>query len=81
MFLNHFQLLVRYDVGTKLLASFQQDKATHIYYHIQKWRRRKMLIRAYIPNEFLLEWFLKYLQPQNSKDVSLSRYSPKNRLL
>ena len=29
-FLNHFQLPVRYDVGTDLLSTFLQDKATHI---------------------------------------------------
>ena len=40
-FLNHFQLPVRYDVGTKLLSTFQKDKATHILDHIQEWRRRK----------------------------------------
>ena len=33
-FLNHFQLPVRYDVGTKLLSTFRQDKATHISDHI-----------------------------------------------
>jgi hypothetical protein len=30
------------------------------------------LIKAYIPPEFLLEWFLKYLLPYISKDVSTS---------
>ena len=34
-FLNHFQLPVRYDVGTELLSTFQQDKDTHISDHIQ----------------------------------------------
>ena len=33
-FLNHFQLPVRYDVGTELLSTFWQDKATHIFDHI-----------------------------------------------
>jgi hypothetical protein len=31
------------------------------------------LIKAYIPPEFLLEWFLKSLLPYISKDVSTSR--------
>jgi hypothetical protein len=35
VFLNHFQLLVRYDVGTELLANFEQTKADHISNHIQ----------------------------------------------
>ena len=57
-FLNQFQLLVCYDVGTKLLSTFQQDKTTHILDHIQEWRRWKQLIKDFIPPEFLLEWFL-----------------------
>jgi hypothetical protein len=69
VFLNHFQLPVRYDVGTKLLANFEQDKATHISDHIQEWRRRKSFIKAMVSPEFLLEWFLKYLPPYISKDV------------
>jgi hypothetical protein len=72
VFLNHFQLSVRYDVGIELLSAFRQDKATHISDHIQEWRRWKRLIKAYIPPEFLLEWFLKSLQPYISKDVSTS---------
>jgi hypothetical protein len=34
VFLNNFQLLVRYDVGTKLRAKFEQTKANHISDHI-----------------------------------------------
>ena len=71
-FLNHFQLLVRYDVGTELLSTFWQDKATHISNHIQEWHRQKRLIKSFIPPEFLLEWFLKLLLPYIAKDVSTS---------
>ena len=35
-FLNIFQLLVHYDVGTELLSTICQDKATHISDHIQE---------------------------------------------
>jgi hypothetical protein len=72
VFLNHFQLLVHYDVGIELMSTFRQDKSTHISDHIQEWCRRKRLIKAYIPLEFLLEWFLKSLLPNISKDVSTS---------
>ena len=72
-FLNHFQLPVRYDIGTELLLTFRQDKSTHIFYHIQEWRRQKRLIKNFIPPEFLLEWFLKSLLPYIAKDVSTSR--------
>ena len=71
-FLNHFQLPVRYDVGTELLSTFRQDKATHILDRIQEWHRWKWLVKAFIPLEFPLEWFLKSLLPYIAKDVSTS---------
>jgi hypothetical protein len=72
-FLNHFQLPVRYDVGTELLANFEQTKADHISDHIREWRHQKSLIKVPVPPTFLLEWFLKSLVPQLSKDVATSR--------
>jgi hypothetical protein len=45
VFLNHFQLPIRYDVGTKLLANFEQDKCMHIFNHIREWSRMKSLIK------------------------------------
>jgi hypothetical protein len=72
VFLNHFQLSVRYDADIELLLALRRDKATNISDHIQKWHKRKRLIKAYIPPEFLLEWFLKSLLPYISKDVSTS---------
>ena len=72
IFLNYFQLLVWNDVGIDLLSTFMQNKATHIFDHIQEWRRRKRMIKANIPPEFLLEWFLKSLFSYISKYVSTS---------
>ena len=72
VFLNHFQLLVWYDVGTYLLENFEQNNATHIFDHIWEWRRQKSLIKSTIPLKFLLEWFLKLVLPYISKDVSTS---------
>jgi hypothetical protein len=69
-FLNHFQLPVRYDVDTKLLAKFEQKKEDHISDHISEWRHRKSLIKVLVPPAFLLEWFLKSLIPQLSKDIA-----------
>ena len=71
-FLNHFQLLVRYDISIELFSTFCKDKATHISDHIQEWCRWKRLIKAFIPSEFLLEWFLKSLFPYIAKDISTS---------
>ena len=66
IFFNHFKFLVRYDVGTKLLLTFLQDKATHISDHIQEWWRQKRLIMANIRHKFLLEWF-----PESFYNVSV----------
>jgi hypothetical protein len=73
VFLNHFQLSIFYDTAIEILLAFRQEKSTLISYHIQEWHRQKRFIKAYIPLEFLLEWFLKPLQPYISKDVSTSR--------
>jgi hypothetical protein len=71
-FLNHFQLPVRYDANTKLLANFEQTKADHISDHIREWRCQKSLIKVPVPPTFLLEWFLKSLFPQVPKDIAMS---------
>jgi len=72
VFLNHFQLPIRYDADTKLLANFDQTKVDHISNHIQEWKGRKRLIKVKVPPSFLLDWFLKYLVPFASKDIETS---------
>ena len=71
-FLATFSFQFQYDFRTDLLSTFWKNKATHISNHIQEWRRQKSLIKATIPLEFLLEWFIKSLFPYISKDVSTS---------
>ena len=44
-FLTHYQLPIHYETGTKILSSFKQTKATHIFDHIHEWRRRRRLIK------------------------------------
>jgi hypothetical protein len=63
---------MRYNIVTKILANFKQITTDHISNHIQEWRRRKSLIKVPVPPAFLLEWFLKSLVPQLSKDVVTS---------
>jgi hypothetical protein len=72
VFLNHFQLSVHYDADIELMLALRQDKAPHISDHIQEFHRRKTLIKAYIPPEFLLEWLLMSLLPYILKDISTS---------
>jgi hypothetical protein len=38
-FLMHFQLPIRYEMGTKLLTSLRQITSVHIFDHIHEWRR------------------------------------------
>ena len=38
MFLQYFQLPVRYDEGVDILLSYHQNTATHITDHIHEWR-------------------------------------------
>jgi hypothetical protein len=52
-----------------LLANFTETKEDHISDHNQEWRCQKSLIKVPVPPAFLLEWFLKSLVPQLSKDV------------
>ena len=54
-FLNHFQLLVRYETGTEMLTSFRQNTSTHISDHIHEWRHHKRMIKADIPGQFLVD--------------------------
>jgi hypothetical protein len=35
-FLMHYQLLIRYEIGTEILSSFKQSSSTHIFDHIHK---------------------------------------------
>jgi hypothetical protein len=37
-FLNHFQLPMRYNDDTELLANFEETKVVHISDHIREWR-------------------------------------------
>jgi hypothetical protein len=62
-FLNHFQLPVRYNAETELLANFGKTKVNHISDHIREWRCQKSLIKVLVPPTFFLEWFLKSLVP------------------
>ena len=70
-FLTHFQLPIRYEIGTDLLTSLQQTTSTHLSDHIHEWRRRRRLIKAPIPDQLLDDWFTKYLLPPIARDVSM----------
>jgi hypothetical protein len=70
VFLNNFQLPMRYDADTELLAKFEQTKDNHIFSHIREWKHRKILIKVKIPPDFFLERFLKSLVSCISKYIA-----------
>ena len=70
MFLQYFQLPVRYDEGVEILLSFHQNTATHITDHIHEWRRHRSLCKIQLDDRIFLDWFLKTLLPPIAKDVA-----------
>ena len=72
-FLTHFQLPFKYEIGTELLTNFKQTIATHISNHIHEWRRRRQMVKTYVPDQLLAEWFIKSLFPSITEDVVKGR--------
>lgn len=70
-FLNHFQLPIRYETGTHLLTSLKQSTATHISDHIHEWRRRCRLIKFWIPDFLLTDWFTTSFVRQIARDIAM----------
>jgi hypothetical protein len=70
-FLMHFQLPIRYKIGTELLTSLHQTNSVHISDHIHEWRRRRRMIKAVIPDMLLAEWFIKSLLPPIAHNVAM----------
>lgn len=54
-FPTHFQLPIRYEMGTKLLTSLRQNSGTRISDHIHEWRRCRRLVKAPIPDALLAD--------------------------
>ena len=73
MFLQYFQLPVRYDERVEIFLSCRQNTATHITDHIHEWRRCCILCKIKLDDRIFLEWFLKTLLPPIAKDVASKR--------
>lgn len=52
------------------MTSLKKLMSTHISYHIHEWRRRHCLVKVYIPEQSLAEWFIKSLLPIINEDVA-----------
>ena len=70
-FLTHFQLSVRYEARTYLLTSLKQDTATHIFDHINEWRRRHRLIKFKIIDQLFTERFTKSFVAPIACDIAM----------
>lgn len=68
-FLTH-QLPVHYENDTKLLNALKQITSMYISDHIHEWRRRCRLVKIFIPDQIMAEWFLKSLLPKIIEDVA-----------
>ena len=70
MFLQYFQLPVKYDEGVEILLSCRQSTATHISDHIHEWRRCRSLCKIQLDDRIFLDWFLKTLLPPIAKEIA-----------
>lgn len=68
-FLTDFQLPIRYEMGMHLLMSLKQDRATHISDHIHEWRRCHCLIKFWILDQLLTDWFTTSLSLQSRETL------------
>ena len=70
MFLQYFQLPIRYDEGVEILLSYLQSTTTHITDHIHEWRQCCSLCKIQLDDRIFLDWFLNTLLPPIAKDVA-----------
>ena len=70
VFLTHFQFPIRYETGTELLTNFKHINATHISDHIHEWRRHRRMVKTFVSDKILAEWFIKSLLPSITEDVA-----------
>ena len=70
-FLTHYQFPIRYEMGTEILSSFKQTKATHISDHIHESRWRQHLIKLELPDQLLAKWFTKSFMNDIGCDITM----------
>ena len=58
-------------MGTEILSSFKQNKATHISNHIHEWQRRRRLIKLELPDQLMAEWFKKSFVNDIGRDITM----------
>lgn len=51
------------------MTNFKKTTSTHISEHIHKWWRRRRMVKTYVPDQLLAEWFINSLLPSIIEDV------------
>ena len=54
----------------EILTNFKQTNATHISNHIHEWHRCRRMVKTFVPNQLITEWFIKSLLPYITEDVA-----------
>ena len=67
MFLQYFQILIRYNEKVEILLSCHQNTATHITDHIHEWWRCNSLCKIQLDDTIFLDLFLKNFATTYSK--------------
>ena len=52
------------------MNNFKQTDATHISDHIHEWRHRRRMVKTFVLDQLLAEWFIKSLLPSITEDVA-----------
>ena len=65
----------------ELLTNLKQTNATHIYDHIHEWRHRRRMVKTFVHDQLLAEWFIKSLLPFITKDVAKGGVITKERVI
>ena len=68
--MTHFQLPIRYETGMELLTNLKHINATHISDHIHEWCHHRRMVKTFVPDQLLFEWFIKSLLPSITEDVA-----------
>ena len=63
------------------MTKFKQTDSTHILDHIHKWRHHRRLVKTYVPDQLLEEWFVKYLLAPILEDVPKFGFMTKKKVI
>jgi len=54
----------------ELLTNFKQTTTTHISDHVHEWRRHRRMVKTFVLDHLLCEWFIKSFLSSVIEDVA-----------